>query len=88
MSKKKDPEWLSASELGSYVYCAKAFEHKVMGVKVGRDQMKRLQRGTAKHHRHGVFYDLQVKARKVAMVALALAALVAAGVLAHAMGVL
>lgn len=88
MGRKNDPEWLSPSELGSYVYCAKSFEHKVRGTRIGGTGRKRLQKGTAMHHRHGVTYDWQIRLRKLALRLLGAALVAGAAYAVYATGVL
>lgn len=72
-------DWLTASELGSYVYCAKQFEHKTRGTRTDRGVHGRRRRGTRAHHRHGVTFDWQKRLRTAGYWLLAVAAAVGAG---------
>lgn len=77
---RDDAEWVSASEIGDYLYCShKYWLVSVQGVRPGNGTGGRLQRGVKEHHWHGVKYDLQRKIRSVAIV-LAAAVVVALAV--------
>lgn len=61
-----DIEWVSASDIGSYVYCARAFWlQKVRDQNVSQEAQERLQKGTDKHHEHGVQYDWQLQIARI-----------------------
>lgn len=73
-------EWVTASEIGSYVYCSRQFWlSKVKKVRPpkgrGRD---RLKKGTKNHHRHGVRYDWQLRLRRAGFWLAGIAALILA----------
>jgi hypothetical protein len=78
---RRDPSgrpWINASELGSFVYCARSLQHKIDGTRVGADGQARMRAGTRAHHRHGVLYDLQRGVRRAATWLLLAAALIGA----------
>lgn len=68
MSKKhKRDDWVSPSELGSYLYCSRQYWlSKVEGVKVDGATTGKLKAGVDNHHRHGIKYDWQIKFRRAA----------------------
>lgn len=61
-----DIEWVSASDIGAYVYCARAYWlQKVRGQEMTEQAQERLQQGTDKHHEHGVKYDRQLQIARI-----------------------
>lgn len=76
---QEDIDWVSASDIGSYVYCARAFWlQKVQDEQVGQEARERLEEGTQKHHEHGVRYDRQRQVARVGKWILLAAALIGA----------
>jgi hypothetical protein len=79
---RKSDEWVSASDIGTYAYCARLYRmSKVDRVPLNGRGKDRLAAGTRGHNRHGHLYDLQVGLRRTAVrmawVAAGLAAVVA-----------
>ena len=71
----KDVEWVSASEIGSYLYCSRQFWlSKVQKIPPTGEGASRLQSGTRAHHSHGVTYDWQRRLRNAALFLLLLGA--------------
>lgn len=66
MAKTKDPEWVTASELGSAMYCGKAFAFKLRRTPIKRADVLRMKRGTEAHDRKGRAYDMQIRSRSFA----------------------
>jgi hypothetical protein len=70
-------DWVSASDIGSYVYCAKLYRlSKVDKVPLDGFGRNRLEAGTKGHNRHGRMYDVQVGLRRFAFKATIAAAAV------------
>jgi hypothetical protein len=73
----RDEDWVSASDIGSYVYCAKLYRlSKVDKVPLSGSGRNRLEAGTKGHNRHGRMYDVQVGLRRFAFKAAMAAAAV------------
>lgn len=69
-------QWVSASEIGKYVYCARQYWlFEVQGVRPGRKTSGRLRQGVKAHHRHGVLHDWQLRFHRWAITLLGLALL-------------
>lgn len=73
-----DIDWVSASEIGMYVYCARLYWlAKVKGLSPGGEGEERLREGVRHHHQHGMRYDWQRVLRKAGLWLLAATVLAA-----------
>lgn len=68
-------DWVTPSEIGNYCYCSVAYHlTKVQKIALEKRSRDRLKKGTRRHHVHGVVYDVQRHAYKIARYLLAAAA--------------
>ena len=73
-------DWVSASEIGAYEYCARAYWlERVRGIERTVGVVGRLARGIVRHAQHGRRVAMQQWLVRVAIVLLIAAALIGAG---------
>lgn len=82
---KNPTDWVSASEIGKYIYCARQhWLSEVCGIRPTGATSGLLRKGVKRHHRHGVRYDWQRRLYRWAMILLGIALL---GAVLYALGV-
>ena len=75
MKNNRHPHMLTASEVGEYVFCAKAWKLKRQGI---QPRSSRLKEGTAHHvsHQTGVYWSRRLRAWGRLLIALLITGLI------------